>query len=65
LPFGNVLELIPLAEKVSKLAAVCTYCFIDAGFTLRLSENKEIELIGGLDLYRPVCRECYYKYSII
>lgn len=25
-PFGNIINLIPLAEKVSKLNAVCVYC---------------------------------------
>ena len=25
-PFGNIVSLIPLAEKVSKLSAVCVYC---------------------------------------
>ena len=25
-PFGNVLELVPLAEEVTKLNAVCVHC---------------------------------------
>ena len=25
-PFGKILELLPLAEKVTKLTAVCVYC---------------------------------------
>jgi thymidine kinase len=25
-PFGNIINLVPLAEKVYKLTAVCVYC---------------------------------------
>ena len=31
-PFGSVLELIPVAELVTKLTAVCMVCFKDASF---------------------------------
>ena len=26
-----------------------------------MNECKEIELIGGEDLYKPVCRRCFYS----
>lgn len=35
-PFGNIVNLIPLAEKVSKLCAVCVYCTKEAAFTKRI-----------------------------
>jgi len=41
------------------LTAVCTVCFNDAAFTLRTVEATQIELIGGAEAYRPVCRACY------
>lgn len=41
-PFGRILELIPLAEKVIKLSAVCMYCSKDAPFTQRTVDNCEI-----------------------
>ena len=25
-PFGNIINLLPIAEKVTKLTAVCVYC---------------------------------------
>ncbi len=25
-PFGNIINLLPVAEKVTKLTAVCVYC---------------------------------------
>lgn len=41
-PFGSVLNLIPLAESVVKLKAVCMVCFRDAAFTKRLGTEKEV-----------------------
>ena len=35
-------------------------CHDDASFTKRMNDCKEIELIGGEDLYKPVCRKCFY-----
>jgi thymidine kinase len=60
-PFGRILELIPRAEKVTKLSAVCMYCNKDANFTLRIVDDQEIELIGGEESYKPVCRSCFHK----
>mmetsp|Transcript_24835 Transcript_24835/g.53824 ORF Transcript_24835/g.53824 Transcript_24835/m.53824 type:complete len:134 (+) Transcript_24835:3-404(+) len=60
-PFGTVLELIPLAESVCKLTAVCKGCFSDAAFTKRLGAETAVEVIGGSEMYLPVCRQCYEK----
>ncbi|AEN03663.1 thymidine kinase [Yokapox virus] len=58
-PFGNVLNLIPLSETVTKLTAVCMKCFKDASFSKRIGTETEIEIIGGKDKYLSVCRKCY------
>lgn len=58
--FGNILSLVPLAENVIKLNAVCMNCFKDAAFTKRLGGEKKIEIIGGAERYWSVCRECFY-----
>jgi thymidine kinase len=58
-PFGRVLELIPLAEEVTKLNAVCMVCRKDAAFTKRLGSETQVELIGGSDMYISVCRSCF------
>ena len=34
-PFGDILSLVPLAENVTKLNAVCMNCFGDAAFRYR------------------------------
>lgn len=58
-PFGNILSLVPLAEQVIKLSAVCIECGNEAAFTRRTVESQEIELIGGQESYKPVCRACF------
>eukprot|EP01111_Echinosteliopsis_oligospora_P001232 TRINITY_DN1177_c0_g1_i1.p1 TRINITY_DN1177_c0_g1~~TRINITY_DN1177_c0_g1_i1.p1 ORF type:complete len:190 (-),score=39.83 TRINITY_DN1177_c0_g1_i1:336-905(-) len=60
-PFMNVLELIPLAEMVTKLNAVCMLCYKDASFSKRIGTEKEVEVIGGADKYIAVCRKCYHN----
>ncbi|XP_051967157.1 thymidine kinase, cytosolic [Xyrauchen texanus] len=57
--FGNILNLVPLAESVVKLNAVCMQCFKEAAYTKRLGAEKEVEVIGGSDKYHAVCRGCY------
>jgi len=58
--FGQILDLIPLCDKVSKMTALCGICKngTHAIFSLRLTKNKEQMLIGS-DNYIPVCRNCY------
>lgn len=58
-PFGPILNLVPMAESVVKLKAVCMICFKDAAFTKRLGSETEVEVIGGTDKYMAVCRTCY------
>nr|AAA47227.1 thymidine kinase (EC 2.1.7.21) [Rabbit fibroma virus] len=59
-PFSNISELIPLAENVTKLNAVCMYCYKNGSFSKRLGDKMEIEVIGGSDKYKSVCRKCYF-----
>lgn len=59
-PFGRTLELIPLAEKVDKLRAVCMLCFGDASFSKRISTtDNRVEVIGGSEAYVSTCRQCF------
>ncbi|KAG5252445.1 thymidine kinase [Salix suchowensis] len=57
--FGSVLDIIPLADSVTKLSAQCEICGKRAAFTLRKTEETQTELIGGTDVYMPVCRHHY------
>jgi thymidine kinase len=59
-PFGQVLDLIPLAETVTKLNAVCMKCKSrPAAFTERLNYNPEFIVIGAKETYRATCRRCW------
>lgn len=58
--FGHILNLIPKAEKVSKLRAVCMKCKSkEASFTERIVNSSEKILIGSHDEYRASCRRCW------
>lgn len=57
--FDNMLNLIPLAHTVDKLSAVCMSCGNNAAFSKRVGIETEVVVIGGLDKYMAVCRECY------
>ncbi|XP_053309156.1 thymidine kinase, cytosolic [Spea bombifrons] len=59
--FGDILNLVPLAESVVKLNAVCMECYREASYTKRLGAEKEVEVIGGADMYHSVCRQCFFR----
>ncbi|XP_053426549.1 thymidine kinase, cytosolic isoform X1 [Nycticebus coucang] len=40
--FGPILNLVPVAESVVKLTAVCMECFREAAYTKRLGMEKEV-----------------------
>lgn len=58
-PFGSVLDLVPMAEDVIKLSAVCMQCHRPASFTKRTVNDTAVEVIGGADKYISVCRSCF------
>ena len=43
--FGNILNLVPLAEHVVKLTAVCMRCYGEAAYTQRLGSETAVSLI--------------------
>ena len=55
--FGNILDLIPLCDKLTKLRARCVNCKEPAIFTKRLGNETKQKIIGT-DIYIPVCRNC-------
>ena len=58
-PFGDVLRLIPHAEKITKLSALCKKCGNGtlAHFTKRITSDSEKTLVGSDDVYEAVCRK--------
>lgn len=56
--FTPIAQVIPFADSITKLNAICRYCFDDAPFTIRLVESSDLQVIGGAEIYAPVCRAC-------
>lgn len=65
--FGQVLDLIPLANNIVHLKAICNYCDNgnEAPFTLRITKNNNQVAVGGIGEYCAVCRECWLNKSQI
>lgn len=58
-PFEPISQVIPTADVITHLKAICTKCRdSDAAFTRRTVDNKEKILIGGADKYTACCRRC-------
>ena len=56
--FGNLLDLIPFCDNVTKLHSNCHSCSTDAIFSHRTSQEAGQVVIGSLN-YVPLCRKCY------
>ena len=59
--FGDICKLIPHAEEIIKLKAICSKCNdgTEANFTKRIINNTCIEVVGSKECYIPVCRKHY------
>lgn len=60
--FGNMLDLIPLCDSLTKLQSKCHTCSKPAIFSHRITKETEQVVIGS-DNYVPLCRNCYHKYN--
>lgn len=64
-PFGCMPLLLAIADKVTKLQAICTQCGHDAHFTQRLVNgapakyDDPIIMVGAQEAYQARCRGCY------
>jgi thymidine kinase len=58
--FGQILDIIPLCDKVTKMTSLCGICKNGTAgiFSKRISLEKEQTVVGS-DNYIPVCRACY------
>lgn len=61
--FGNILDLVPLADTYQKKYALCNYCQngTPGVFTRRLVQDDSQILVGARDKYVAVCRSCYER----
>ena len=64
--FGQILDLIPLCDKVTKLTSLCSICKNGTPgiFSKRISCEIEQTVVGS-DNYIPVCRNCYENKRVL
>lgn len=62
-PFGDMLKIIPYAEEVKKLQALCLKCNdgTPAYFTKRIGLSEKRDLVGSNDQYIACCRKHYLE----
>ncbi len=64
-PFKNTAYLLAIAEKVTKLNAICVVCGAEATKTQRIIDghpanyDDPIVLVGASDSYEARCRDCH------
>lgn len=65
-PFGDILQLVPLADELIRLTALCKRCGdgTAALFSALVKGTKESQVcVGGADRYEPMCRKHYLENS--
>jgi len=57
--FGEIIDLIPLADDITKLYALCKDCNDGtlASFSKRITSEQSQELVGADEFYKAVCRK--------
>lgn len=63
-PFGELLECIPLADRVERITAFCRLCANGTpglfSYRRRGQPNQQV-MVGGADVYETLCRNCYLR----
>lgn len=62
-PFGQMPNLLAIADYITKLHAICVKCGNIANFSYRKSAESGQVLLGEKDMYEPRCRYCVQKYK--
>lgn len=67
-PFAPMPTLLAIADKATKLSAICTMCGNEAVFHKRITKTKitnaleaDPSLVGRTDAYEARCRKCFNK----
>jgi thymidine kinase len=63
-PFGQILEVLPLADEVIRLSALCKRCGDGraALFSALVRGVKQGQVhVGGADMYEPMCRKHFLE----
>lgn len=60
-PFGQMPNLLAIADYITKLHAICVQCGNIAHISYRKTSQDDQVLLGEKNLYEPRCRVCYNK----
>lgn len=60
-PFGPIPGLMATAEYITKVHAICVRCGNLANHSHRITEGKELVLLGETSSYEPLCRNCFHQ----
>ena len=60
-PFGQMPNLLAIADYITKLHAICVKCGNIANISYRKSNDAGQVLLGEKDVYEPRCRTCYHE----
>jgi thymidine kinase len=60
-PFGQMPNLLAVADYITKLHAICVRCGNIASFSHRKSNTQKLVVTGEKDEYEPLCRKHYFE----
>jgi thymidine kinase len=60
-PFGQMPNLLAVADYITKLHAICVVCGNIANYSYRKSAQEGQVVLGEKDIYEPRCRHCYHQ----
>jgi thymidine kinase len=60
-PFGQMPNLLAIADYITKLHAICVKCGNIANISYRKTATEGQVLLGEKDVYEPRCRTCYHE----
>jgi len=60
-PFGQMPNLLAIADYITKLHAICVQCGNIANVSYRKTAESGQVLVGEKDIYEPRCRVCAQK----
>lgn len=58
-PFRTTANVAMIADNITVLSAVCSECSAEATYSYRVVNDSSLILVGGEDVYIPLCRKCY------
>ncbi len=60
-PFGQMPNLLAVADFITKLHAICVRCGNIAAISYRKTNANGQVLLGEKDIYEPRCRKCFHE----